>query len=288
MVIEIASLKKTYKKSFRRIEVLKGLHLTIDGNRIVGLLGPNGAGKTTLLKLITGISWADSGTIRLFGSEDLAEGRRRIGFLPESPQFFRNITARELLSLSRSVSGRPVPPERLDRVLEYVRLAPDGDHRIGTFSRGMVQRIGIAQAIIHEPDLLILDEPMSGLDPLGRRLVAEIITRYHQEGKSILFSTHHLDDIDTLCTDVVVIRDGEISYQDTISKLRRQSRFYIEAEHQGRTVVYTPENDQKMWQVMTEIRIREMRIIRMKSGISQILENYYEQKNQSIDPGPVA
>ncbi len=281
MIIEVESITKTYKKNLNEIKALDNVSFFVNKNQILGILGPNGAGKTTLLKIITGIAKHDSGKIRIFSNENIYESKDRIGFLPENPEFLKNITAFELLEFSLNVADKKFDKERIDYVLNFVNLYKEKNERVKNFSKGMLQRIGIAQAIVHEPDILILDEPMSGLDPLGRRMVIEIIENYFKEGKTILFSTHNLDDIDALCTNLIIIKSGQMKLFTHINELRKNVIYTIEAENKGKKVIFKAKDKREFWDYMDEIRIKDMRIIRVNSGITRELEKYYEEENES-------
>ncbi|MCP5054934.1 MAG: ABC transporter ATP-binding protein [bacterium] len=276
-IIEVKELSKVYKKNFKKIHALKGISFSVSRNRILGILGPNGAGKTTLLKRLTGIIPAgkDSGTVRLLGTGDIETVKHLIGFLPENPEFFKNISAQELLTFSLRLTGTRFDPDRIDTLLKQVNLYDERNERVKHFSKGMRQRIGIAQAVIHSPELLILDEPMSGLDPPGRRMVIDIINGYYAEGKTILFSTHNLDDIEALCTDVMVLNRGEIMLEKSLSQLREKCTYHIEMENDSGKTSQWVENADSLWQKLREAKENGMRIIKIQSGIARQLEKYY-------------
>lgn len=279
-IIEVTELSKIYRENFRSIHALKNIHLNIRQNRVVGILGPNGAGKTTLLKIITGIipTGRYTGTVRLFQTADTSIVKHRIGFLPEHPEFFKHITPRELLEFSLKISNqwnKSNSGNVIDTMLKRVNLFQEKDKKINQFSKGMRQRIGIAQAIIHSPDLLVLDEPMSGLDPNGRRMVIDLIQSYYKEGKTILFSTHDLDDIDALCTDVLVLVKGEILLEKSLSELREKCSYKIEWEKGDEKQSIKVENEAALWDFMEDARTQGKRIIRVQSGIAEQLEQYY-------------
>lgn len=279
-IIEVTELSKIYRENFRSIHALKNIHLNIRQNRVVGILGPNGAGKTTLLKIITGIipTGRFTGTVRLFQTAETSTVKHRIGFLPEHPEFFKHITPRELLEFSLKISNqwnKSNSGNVIDTMLKRVNLFQEKDKKINQFSKGMRQRIGIAQAIIHSPDLLVLDEPMSGLDPNGRRMVIDLIQSYYKEGKTILFSTHDLDDIDALCTDVLVLDKGEILLEKSLSELREKCSYKIEWEKGDEKQAIKVENEAALWDFMEDARTQGKRIIRVQSGIAEQLEQYY-------------
>lgn len=278
MIIEIKNVSKVYKKNFKKIHALNNISFNVEKNKILGILGPNGAGKTTLLKIITGITSPEkpSGPVKLLGNDDIKAVKHRTGFLPENPEFLKNISASELLKFALDISGTPYEPGRIDALLTRVNLYDEKNEKVKNFSKGMRQRIGIAQAIAHSPELLILDEPMSGLDPPGRRMVIDIINGYYGEGKTILFSTHNLDDIEALCTDVLVLNKGEIQLEKSLSELRRKGSYTIEAEMENKKKIYDAEDDAVLWRRLEEIKAKNMRIIKIQSGISRQLEKYYE------------
>ncbi len=280
MIIEVESITKTYKKNLIEIKALDNISFFVKKNEIFGILGPNGAGKTTLLKIITGITKQDSGKIKIFDNYNIYEIKDKMGFLPENPEFLKNITSYELLKFSLSVAGKNSDKSRIDHVLNFVNLYKEKNERVKNFSKGMLQRIGIAQAIVHEPDVLILDEPMSGLDPLGRRMVMEIIEKYSREGKTILFSTHNLDDIDALCTNLIIIKSGQMKLYTHISELRKKSVYTVEVEEKNKKRIFKANDKKELWEILDEIRIKDMRIIRINSGITKELEKYYEDEDE--------
>ena len=214
-VIEIIGLRKTYRSGVRRrsLDALNGLDLTVAENDIFGFLGPNGAGKTTTLKILVGLLFPTSGTARVLGKPlgDLSV-KVQIGFLPESPYFYEYLTCHELLDFySRLFRIRKT--ERLGRVKELlarVGLERAADLQVRKLSHGMRQRLGIAQSLINDPKLLFLDEPMTGLDPVGRRTIREMILDLKSEGKTIFFSSHILQDAELLCDHVGILREGRL------------------------------------------------------------------------------
>jgi ABC-2 type transport system ATP-binding protein len=214
--IEILGLTKDYPVGFWRKQMRRSLdHLSLQVNEgeIFGFLGPNGAGKTTTLKLLMGLIFPTAGSARILGRsiEDVAM-HRDIGYLPEQPYFYDYLTARELLDYYARFSGFPSAERRarVSRVLERVGLASAADVQLRKFSKGMLQRAGIAQAIIHDPRIVFLDEPMSGLDPIGRREVRDIILDLKTQGRTVFFSTHILSDAEMLCDRVAVLHLGKL------------------------------------------------------------------------------
>ena len=216
LAIEIIGLEKTYQVGFWRKRpkcALKPLHLQVEVGEIFGFLGPNGAGKTTTLKMLMGLTFPTAGSGRILGM-DLNDPRvkARIGFLPEQPYFYDYLTARELLDYYGRLSGVPGNERgrKVTAMLEQVGLADAANVQLRKFSKGMLQRVGIAQAILHNPEVVFLDEPMSGLDPVGRREVRDLIEQLKSEGKTVFFSTHILSDAEALCDRVAILNRGEL------------------------------------------------------------------------------
>jgi ABC-2 type transport system ATP-binding protein len=214
--IEIQSLTKDYAVGFWREKTrrsLDSLSLEVHEGEAFGFLGPNGAGKTTTLKLLMGVIFPTSGTARIRGRsiEDVAM-HRDIGYLPEQPYFYDYLTARELLDYFARFFGYSAADrgERVEKFLDLVGLSAAGNVQLRKFSKGMMQRIGIAQAILHDPKVVFLDEPMSGLDPVGRREVRDIILELKRQGHTVFFSTHILTDAEMLCDRVAVLVGGKL------------------------------------------------------------------------------
>jgi ABC-2 type transport system ATP-binding protein len=214
--VEIQGLTKDYASGFWRKRLRRSLdHLTlqVEEGEIFGFLGPNGAGKTTTIKLLTGLIFPTAGTARIRGrSIDDVRMHREIGFLPEQPYFYDYLTGRELLDYYARFFGYSASErhERVTRFLQLVGLASAADTQLRKFSKGMLQRAGIAQAILHDPRVIFLDEPMSGLDPVGRREVRDIIQELKNLGRTVFFSTHILSDAEMLCDRVAVLVDGKL------------------------------------------------------------------------------
>jgi ABC-2 type transport system ATP-binding protein len=201
------------RKVFGDKVAVRNLSLTVRRGEIFGFLGPNGAGKSTSIKMLLGLVKPTSGEAFVLGapSSDV-DVRRRIGFLPEDFRFYEWLTAAELLELHGRLAG--VPSDKLrDRVpalIDLVGLTPHRDKRLEAFSKGMLQRIGLAQALVHEPELIFLDEPTSGLDPMGRRMVRDIIRAQRDRGMTVFLNSHLLSEIEITCDEVVFIREGEV------------------------------------------------------------------------------
>ena len=242
-VVEANSLRVAYRTGFwkNKIKVaLEDLSLSVGPNEVLGLLGPNGAGKTTTIKCIVGLTAPNSGAVRLFDMPATEpEARKRLGFLPEQPYFYDHLTARELLSYYAQLSGLANASTHITRALERVRL-DDSPTPLRKYSKGMLQRLGIAQAILHDPELVVLDEPMSGLDPVGRREVRELIQQFKAEGRAVLFSTHVLSDAEAICDRVAVIAQGKLRGVATVSELLATTHGVMEIIWQGSAKLITP------------------------------------------------
>lgn len=224
--IEIKELTKAYPVGFWKKQLrpaLLGLTLSVDQGETFGFLGPNGAGKTTTLKILMGIISPSSGSATILGKDFRdPEIKKKIGFLPEQPYFYDYLSAPELLNYYAQLSGVPAweRARKIQPTLEHVGLGDVGSKQLRKFSKGMLQRVGIAQAIIHDPDVVFMDEPMSGLDPLGRHEVREMIQGLKDQGKTIFFSTHILSDAEALCDRVAVIHKGELRGIGVVNDLR--------------------------------------------------------------------
>ena len=212
--IEIESLSKTYRGRRGKVVVaLKDLNLSVAAGEVFGFLGPNGAGKSTTIKTLVGQIRPTNGSASLFGQPTGAAGvRMQVGYLPENPTFYDFLTAQEYLTMVGRIFGMSTESIRFEseRVLELMTLTEAARRPIRGYSKGMVQRLGIAQALLHDPDLLIFDEPMSGLDPVGRALVKQIILELKQQGKTIFFSTHVIADVEEVCDRVGIIAAGRM------------------------------------------------------------------------------
>jgi ABC-2 type transport system ATP-binding protein len=237
--IQIQGLSKDYTTGFwkkQRRTGLKPLNLDVELGETFGFLGPNGAGKTTTLKLLMGISFPTAGSATILGKNYLdPEVKARIGFLPEQPYFYDYLSAPELLDYYGRLSGmsQAARQRRIGELLERVGLADVGKMQLRKFSKGMLQRVGVAQAIIHDPEVIFLDEPMSGLDPLGRYEVRELIQSLKDAGKTIFFTTHILSDAEALCDRVAVIHKGELRGIGVVNDLRTSVAGRTEVIWQG-------------------------------------------------------
>jgi ABC-2 type transport system ATP-binding protein len=240
--IEILGLEKTYTVGFwhkKPRHALRALHLTVEEGEIFGFLGPNGAGKTTTLKLLMGLIFPSAGSARILGrAVDDPSMKAQIGFLPEQPYFYDYLTARELLAYYGQLSGIDSRHRlrRVDEVLERVGLPDAGGVQLRRFSKGMLQRVGIAQSILHDPKVVFFDEPMSGLDPMGRREVRDLMVQLKKEGKTVFFSTHILSDAEALCDRVAIIHKGQLQGVGAVAELTSSVNGSVEVVWQGPAV----------------------------------------------------
>src|SRR5271167_5004797 len=237
--IDILGLEKTYSVGFWRKTprcALRPLHLAVEEGEIFGFLGPNGAGKTTTLKLLMGLVYPTSGSARILGSEvNDPRMKAQIGFLPEQPYFYDYLTAAELLEYYAQLSGVAAKDRKrhVNEVLGRVGLPDVSGMQLRKFSKGMLQRVGIAQAILHNPRVLFFDEPMSGLDPMGRREVRDLMVQLKQRGKTVFFSTHILSDAESLCDRVAIIHRGELRGVGAVADLTSSVEGKVEIVWQG-------------------------------------------------------
>lgn len=226
-VFEADSLHKTFRTGFlrKKIRAVRSLSFAVTEGQIYGILGPNGAGKTTTIKVAMGLIHATSGSVRLFGKNSREpESRSFVGYLPENPYFHEYLTPMELLSFHGRLAGlsRTEIKSRVNELIELVDLNQARKRPLRKFSKGMLQRIGLAQAMISKPKLLVLDEPMSGLDPIGRRFVTDLILSLNREGTTVLFSSHILSDVERLCHKVVIMNKGVKVAEGEIEDLLRK------------------------------------------------------------------
>ena len=223
-ILRVDRLSKTFSKPFtgKKVEAVRSVSFEVAQGEIFGFLGPNGAGKTTTIKMLTGLIRATGGSATLFG-EAIASPKAmaRVGFLPENPYVYPYLSPREFVTLCGRLSGLHGKDlqARVDQNLERVGMAHAMDRAVRALSKGMLQRVGLAAALVHSPELLILDEPMSGLDPMGRKEVRDIIVEEAKAGRTVFFSTHILSDVESLCDRVCMLRRGEVVVSGILREL---------------------------------------------------------------------
>ncbi|MEC7948614.1 MAG: ABC transporter ATP-binding protein [Myxococcota bacterium] len=236
--IETRSMRKVYQTHFwsKKHVALHGLDLRVERGEIFGFVGPNGAGKTTTIKCLVGLQSVTTGSATLLGKAHTESGaRQKLGFLPERPYFYQHLSARELLLFMGQLTGVAGPPARvrIERLLERVDLVRFADVPLSKYSKGMLQRVGLCQALLHDPDLVVLDEPMSGLDPMGRALVRDVILEERAAGRTVFFSSHILHDVETLCDRVAVLVQGRLRGVGTVDELLGDTAAQAEVRIEG-------------------------------------------------------
>ena len=280
-VLRVEDLRKSYRKGFipKKTEVLRGVNFTLQPGAITGFLGGNGAGKTTTIKCILELAYADRGRVEFFGQSALsAEVKARIGFLPERPYFYEYLTGSEFLHFYGELSCRISRKElndRIDKLLKRVNLSYAKDRLLRGYSKGMLQRIGIAQALIHHPEFVIFDEPMTGLDPDGRWEVTEIIRETAQSGCAVFFSSHLLNDAEKLCTHLVILSGGLVKFEGPIENLmsRSQTITTLQYANNGQLVLETISNNQALQDRIDQLRAKRLEIVdirRERKGLEEV------------------
>jgi ABC-2 type transport system ATP-binding protein len=235
--IRIQNLTKDFRLGLRgvKLRAVENLSLEVADNQVFGLLGPNGSGKSTTMKVILGLLEPTRGQCEIFGlPSDSVEARRQVGFLPESPYFYRFLTGRELVDFYAGICGVPKAKRggRVGEVLELVGLTSAANRRVGTYSKGMLQRVGLAQAIVHDPRLVILDEPTAGVDPVGTLAITDLILELKRRGKTVLLCSHLLAQVEGVCDHLAILNQGKLVAEGSVSDLlRREGLSSLAVEH---------------------------------------------------------
>jgi ABC-2 type transport system ATP-binding protein len=286
--LEIRDLKKTFRSNFliKKYRILKGINLSVEKGEIYGFLGPNGAGKTTTIKCVMGLLFPDQGEILIDGQPAAhVAARRRIGFLPENPNFYDYLSARELLFFSASLFNLPAAEvrDRVAALIHQVGLSGHEDLKLRKFSKGMIQRLGLAQALINDPDLLILDEPFSGLDPIGRKDLRTLIFSLREQGKTIFFSSHILQDVEMMVDRVGIILNGSISREGKLSELISRSIQYYE-------VVCANIAEKELAKIQSNFACRDGQFsitLASDADINQVVESIVHNNGRIVAVNPV-
>lgn len=302
--IEILGLGKTYRVGFWRSKpkvALKNFSLSVEQGEVLGFLGPNGSGKTTTLKLLNGLAFPTTGYAKVLGRNcDDPAVRTQVGFLPEQPYFYDYLTASELLHYYGKLSGVSSSQlsGRIQEMLGRLGLADAAKVQLRKFSKGMLQRVGIAQAILHDPKVVFLDEPMSGLDPIGRREVRDLIQALKDEGKTVFFSTHILSDAEALCDRVAVIYQGELRGVGAVADMAAAARGRVEVVYQraGADALSSFKANSRSWGetvraeidesqldvVLAHLRSKNARLVSV-TPVRGTVEDYFLRKLASLE-----
>ena len=257
----IQNLTKDFAVGMRgmKLRAVEDLCLEVGDNEIFGLLGPNGSGKSTTIKIILGLLEASTGNCEIYGKPSkLVDARRSVGFLPEAPYFYRYLTGRELVRYYARICmvARAEIDAAVDSVIKLVGMTEAADRRVGTYSKGMLQRIGLAQSLVHDPQLVILDEPTAGVDPLGSAAIAEIVRELKRRGKTILLSSHLLAQIEGLCDRVAILHRGKLVREGLVDDLVQ--------EKDAESLVVQGLNDEGRAAVEAEIKAQGGRLARVE------------------------
>jgi ABC-2 type transport system ATP-binding protein len=282
-VIEISELCKTFTIGIRglKFQALQGVDLKVQPGSSFGFLGPNGAGKTTTIKILAGLIFQTSGKATIFGgSPSVPQVRRRLGYLPENPAFHDHLTAREVLGFACELHQYPRASRRsrIAEMLDIVKLSHAADTAVRRFSKGMVQRLGIAQACIHDPELIILDEPMSGLDPIGRRDMKELMLDLSRRKKTLFFSTHIISDVEEICDEAAIVIGGRIVRSGSVKEMLSSEAREVEvlavdvppafedpsAVQHGSAVAFTAADHQAARELVERLWSQGARVMSMK------------------------
>lgn len=230
LAIHTTNLTKTYKSRSGSISVVKDLNLEVEEGEIFAFLGPNGAGKTTTIKILLGIIYATSGTAKVLGEDaGSIEAHKKLSYLPEKPYYYEHMTGLEIMNFYASLFGIK-DRDLCERLLKRVNLAGDMNRQINQYSKGMQQRVGLAQSLLNDPKLLFLDEPTGGLDPIAHIEIRDLILKFREEGRTVFISSHELSDVERICDRVAIINKGELVHQGKLDQLLSGGRIEITAD----------------------------------------------------------
>lgn len=286
-VLEVKNLTKSFKRNLwsKPKEVLHNISFSLSQGVMTGFLGINGSGKSTTIKCVLDLISPDSGEIKFFGEALSRNVKKRIGYLPEKPQLYDHLSGYEFLNFALKLSRNDISTsqkevdKKIDEILELVDLAHAKEFRLREYSKGMYQRMGLAQAIIRQPELVILDEPMSDLDPAGRSLVKDILKRIQSEKKvSVFISSHLLQDIEDLCPEIVILNEGEMKYTghtlSFINKLNPKFEITYETESNFKTV--TVDSEEGLQTEIDKLRTQKLNIITIQNqkSLEEAFKNF--------------
>ena len=272
--IETEGLVKVYKQRWtkREMRAVDGISLKVEPGATFGLLGPNGAGKTTFVKMLLACAHPTAGRALVFGKDSwIPESRRSIGYLPENHRFPTYLTGAGMLDFYGALSGvdAATRKKRIPELLDMVGLDRWGTTRLGKYSKGMLQRVGLAQALIHEPKLLVLDEPSDGVDPVGRKQIRDILHGLEEKGVTIFLNSHLLQEVELFCRDVAIIRKGQVALEGRVKDLTSEGGYRVDLEH-------APDN------LATELKSRAKAVV-SSNGNLQFLFSTREEANLALD-----
>jgi ABC-2 type transport system ATP-binding protein len=285
--IRIDNLQKKFRLGFipKTRQILKGITFSVSEGEIFGYLGPNGAGKTTTIKCLLDLIHPDAGTIEIFGRSHLSpRSRQTLGFLPENPYFYDYLTAAEFLAFTADLFGldRMEKEERIARLLKLVGLERAAGLPLRKFSRGMLQRAGLAQALVNDPKLVILDEPLGGMDPIGRKEIRDIIVRFKGEGKTVFFTSHILQDIEMICDRVAIIVGGRIVKEGVLRDLVSERILFTEVTVSG----LFPEAFRGLGESISARGDRVLLKVYDESKVDEVLNLVHDQKGRLVSLSP--
>lgn len=282
-VLKVSNLTKSYKRGALqpRVDALKGVSFEVRAGQITGFLGANGAGKTTAIKCILELARADAGEVFYFGEKGLSNSaKEKIGFLPERPYFYEYLTGREFLRFYGQLAHMKAADlnQQIPILLEKVGLSHAADRPLRGYSKGMLQRVGIAQALIHRPQLIILDEPVTGLDPDGRFEIREIILAAAKAGTAVFFSSHLLPDAESLCDRLVILKKGNLIYEGATSDLLQKHTSGYEVSYQSSSGVKSEKvkDERELQQLIDKLRATSNVITEIKPNRSSLEQVFME------------
>ncbi|HCW45663.1 MAG: ABC transporter ATP-binding protein [Planctomycetia bacterium] len=283
-VIEVSGLWKVFRDFWMRprVEAIRGIDLKIQKGEVFGLLGPNGSGKSTTIQVLLGLLFPTRGEVKVLGGNPgSSESKKRIGYLPEDSVFYPFLTGREMLNLCARLSQVPEDcrKSRVEELLRMVGLTAAADREIGDYSKGMQRRIGVAQALIHDPELIILDEPTNGLDPIGVRQVKDWIRGLQKRGKTILITSHLLADVEEVCDRVSILYGGKVQDEGEVEDI-------LEHQNQSQWITTTPKEDQVS--VIREcFRDQGVEVISLNGSRRSLEEKFLETVKMARSDGEV-
>jgi len=277
-ILEINNLHKSFKSGFlgRKTKILKGISFQVKKDEIFGYLGPNGSGKTSTLKCILGLIFPDKGNIKLFGWDHLStKAKEKIGFLPENPYFYDYLTASEFLHFYSQLFQKQKTKDA-EGLLKLVGLEKSKNIQLRKFSKGMLQRLALAQSLLNDPELVLLDEPLGGLDPIGRKEIRDIILNLKERGKTVFLSSHILQDIEMICDRVAVLVNGEVINQGRLEDLVSQEIRFTEIT----VSQINPKELKKFGKTLTHYGDKSLIKIHDPNKVSEILQFINEKKGK--------